>query len=91
MAYDWCVDYEAHSATRNRAPTPLLFIDEIIQTYEKTYKVPREKLGVVFPWYACAFECAGEGAAYGAQPWAWTKSTLLLTLTKAFAVSVMHV
>jgi len=65
MAYAWCIDYEAHSSTRNRAPTPLPFIDDIIHTYETTFKVPREKLGVVFPWYACSFECAGEGDAYG--------------------------
>jgi len=65
MPYAWCIDYEAHSSTRNRAPTPLPFIDDIIHTYETTFKVPREKLGVVFPWYACSFECAGEGDAYG--------------------------
>jgi hypothetical protein len=33
MAYSWCTDYESHSSTRNRSPTPLSFIDEIIQTY----------------------------------------------------------
>ena len=35
---------------------------------EKTFKVPAEKLGIIFPWYACAFECEGEGDAYGGCP-----------------------
>ena len=68
MAYQWCVDYEAHSETRNRAPTPLAFIDEIVETYETKFKVPSSKLGVVFPWYGCSFECEGEGDAYGGCP-----------------------
>jgi hypothetical protein len=68
MAYCWCVDYESHSSTRNRAPTPMPFIDEIITTYETKFKVPASKLGVIFPWYACSFECSGEGDAYGGCP-----------------------
>ena len=30
--------------------------------------MPAEKLGIIFPWYACAFECEGEGDAYGGCP-----------------------
>ena len=68
MAYCWCVTAEGHSATRNRSPTPLAFIDEIVETYETKFKVPASKLGVVFPWYGCSFDCEGEGDAYGGCP-----------------------
>jgi hypothetical protein len=68
MAYSWCVDYETHSQTRNRAPTPMSFIDEIVQIYETKFEVPASKLGIIFPWYGCSFACEGEGDAYGGCP-----------------------
>jgi len=40
MAYCWCVSYEAHSDTRNRAPTPLPFVDDIINTYGEHEQQP---------------------------------------------------
>ena len=39
MAYCWCIDYEDHSTTRDRAPTPIDFIADIVSTYEKKFKV----------------------------------------------------
>ena len=61
MAYDWCVAQELNIDYRNRANSPLPYIntvdDTIVPTYTKTYNVPLDKLGVAFPWYGCQFNC----------------------------------
>ena len=30
--------------------------------------MPASKLGVIFPWYGCSFQCAGKGDDYGGCP-----------------------
>ena len=71
MAYSWCVTAETHSAQRNRANAPLPFLTDpggIIDTYTGLFGVPLERLGILLPWYGCAFECAGAGGAYNGCP-----------------------
>ena len=76
MAYSWCVPEETHSALRNRANAPLPFLTGaggIVETYTQRFGVPLSKLGVLLPWYGCAFECAGDsgggsGGDYGGCP-----------------------
>ena len=60
MAYCWCISQEAHLGVRNRAPAPLPFLDgpgSIIDTYEQKFGVPADKLGILFGWFGCDFEC----------------------------------
>jgi hypothetical protein len=71
MAYSWCVTAETHSALRNRANAPMPFLTgpgSIIDTYTSRFGVPLQKLGILLPWYGCAFDCSGTGEAYGGCP-----------------------
>ena len=78
MAYSWCVPQETHSATRNRANAPMPFLTGkggIIDTYTNHFSVPVERLGILLPWYGCAWECAGEGSAYHGCPTATKRAS----------------
>ena len=82
MAYSWCVTAESHSALRNRANAPLPFLTGlggIVDTYTNRFGVPLERLGILLPWYGCAFECAYNGCpstpAFAADGWARSSCT----------------
>jgi len=71
MAYDWCVANELNIDYRNRANSPLPYInqhpDSIVPMYTEQYNVPVNKLGIAFPWYGCQFNCTSDivdGGAY---------------------------
>ena len=58
-----CVPQELHIDFRNRANSPLPYINNpqnpqtIVQMYTVTYNIPLENLGIAFPWYGCQFNC----------------------------------
>ena len=75
MAYSLAVNVEQHSLSRNRAQAPLPFLvgsdadkESVISKYTTKFGVPLDRLGILFPWFGTAFQCAGAGSNYAGCP-----------------------